>query len=266
MNKKNDFDMKLGFFIIGIVISLAVSSFFYTPYDPYTMDISHRFNGVSIKHLLGTDNFGRDIFSRVITGARFTLFVAICTVSSGTLFGIILGLTAGYLGGVADEIIMRIIDAINSFPAILLALVMVTVLNQGKYTIIVALCILFVPSFTRIVRSGTLQYKNNEFVKLAQVIGASPLRIMFVHILPNLYPTLLSAIVVGLSNAILAESGMSYLGLGIQPPIPSWGRMLYEAQTHLFHSPLSAFVPGMFIIITVLGFNFLGEGIRKRLN
>lgn len=264
MNGKINLDMTLGVVIVGLVVFLSLLSLFYTPYDPYAMDTTHRFEWPSSKHFLGTDNFGRDIFSRVITGARFTLLVAICTVASGTFFGILLGLTAGYLGGLVDEIIMRLIDAVNSFPALLLALVMVTVLNQGKYSIIIALSILFIPSFTRIVRSGTLQYKNSEFVNYARVLGASKLRILLVHILPNLYPTLLSAIVIGLSNAILAESGMSYLGLGIQPPIPSWGRMLFEAQTYLFYAPFSACSPGLFIIITVLGFNFLGEGIRKK--
>lgn len=265
MNRKMDSDMKLGIVIVGFVIFLALLSLVYTPYDPYGMDTAQRFRWPSFEHLLGTDNFGRDIFSRVITGARFTLLVAICTVASGTFFGIVLGFTAGYLGGLADEIIMRLIDAVNSFPAILLTLVMVTVLNQGQYTIIIALSILFIPSFTRIVRSGALQYKNSEFVKFAQVLGASRTRILLVHILPNLYPTLLSAIVIGFSNAILAESGMSYLGLGIQPPTPSWGRMLFESQTYLFYAPLSACSSGLFIMITVLGFNFLGEGIRKRL-
>lgn len=264
MTKKSNFDIKLGFFITGGVIFLALVSLFYTPYNPYTMDTQQRLIEPSLTHILGTDNFGRDIFSRVITGARFTLLVAICTVSIGALIGTVLGLIAGYSGGIIDEIIMRLIDAINSFPAILLALVMVTVMNQGKYTIIIALSIIFIPSFTRIVRSGTLQYKNADFVKLVQMLGASKIRILFVHILPNLFPTLISAIVIGLSNAILAESGLSYLGLGIQPPIPSWGRMLYEAQTYLFYAPINAISSGLFIMITVLGFNFLGEGIRKK--
>lgn len=264
MNKDINFDTKLGFALIGIVLLLTGISFFYTPYGVNAMNIIQRFSPPGTNHLLGTDNFGRDIFSRIMSGAKFTLFVALSTVCIGTFFGMILGLSAGYFGGAADECIMRLIDALNSFPGILLALVMVTVLGQGKYTIIAALGILFIPSFTRIIRSGTLQYKNSEFIKSAEAFGASSIRIMFVHILPNIYPSLLSAVVVGLSNAILAESSMSYLGLGIQPPTPSLGRMLFEAQAYLFNAPWIALAPGVTIMVTVLGFNYLGEGIKKK--
>ena len=177
---------------------------------------------------------------------------------------IVLGLICGYAGGLIDEVVMRVIDAINSFPSILIALVMVSVLNYGKLTIIPALVIMFIPSFTRIVRTGTLQYKNAEFVLSSKVFGDSDLRILFVHILPNIYPLLLSSIVIGLSNAILAESSMSYLGLGIQPPIPSWGRMLKEAQDIIFSTPWAALAPGLMIVLTIVGLNFIGEGIRKK--
>lgn len=264
MMRKLDNDLKIGLVLTGFILLLVLISPFYTPYDPNAMNAVQRFSPPGFTHFFGTDNFGRDNFSRIMIGAKFTLFVAMSTVFIGTLFGVILGLPAGFFGGVADEVIMRFIDALTSFPGILLALVMVTVLDQGKYTIIIALGILFIPSFTRIVRSGTLQYKSSEFVKSAQVFGASPFRIMFVHILPNIYPQLLSAIVIGLSNAILAESSMSYLGLGIQPPTPSWGRMLFEAQSHLFNAPWDAIAPGVMIMITVLGFNFIGEGVRKK--
>ncbi|MFT8889713.1 MAG: ABC transporter permease [Ethanoligenens sp.] len=263
MKHKLNFDSKLGLFLIGVVLLLTEISFFYTPYNVDALNIAVRFSPPGIRHLLGTDNFGRDVFSRIMSGAKFTIFVAASTVSIGTFIGIILGLCAGYFGGVADEGIMRLIDALNSFPGILLALVMVTVLGQGKYTIIPALGILFIPSFTRIVRSGTLQVKSSEFIKSAETFGASPLRVMFIHVLPNLYPSLLTAIVVGLSNATLAEASMSYLGLGIQPPTPSLGRMLFEAQPYLFNAPWIALAPGVLTMIIVLGFNYLGEGLRK---
>ena len=159
---------------------------------------------------------------------------------------------------------MRVIDAINSFPSILIALVMVSILNYGKLTIIPALVIMFIPSFTRIVRTGTLQYKNADFVLSNKVFGDSDVRILFVHILPNIYPLLLSSVVIGLSNAILAESSMSYLGLGIQPPIPSWGRMLKEAQDIIFSTPWAALAPGLMIVVTIVGLNCIGEGIRKK--
>jgi peptide/nickel transport system permease protein len=264
MQKNTDFDLKFGLTIIGLIALMVLVSWFYTPYDPNLMNPEQRFMPPGPVHLFGTDNFGRDNFSRIMTGAQFTLFVAISTVFIGLLFGIILGLPAGFFGGISDEVVMRLIDALTSFPGILLALVMTTVLDRGKFTIVIALGILFVPSFTRIVRSGALQYKESEFVKSAQVFGASPLRIMFAHILPNIYPQLLATVVIGLSNAILAESGMSYLGLGIQPPTPSWGRMLFEAQTYLFNAPWYAIAPGVMIAVSVLGFNYIGEGIRKK--
>ncbi len=262
MKSKLNFDSRLGICFIGIILVLTVISFFYTPYNIYSMNIAERFISPGGGHLLGTDNFGRDVFSRLMCGAKFTLLVAGSTVCIGTFFGVILGLCSGYFGGIADECIMRLIDALNSFPGILLALVMVTVLGKVKYSIIPALGILFIPSFTRIARSGTLQIKNSEFIGNARACGASPVRIMFVHILPNLYPSLLTAIVVGFSNATLAESSMSYLGLGIQPPTPSLGRMLFEAQAYLFNAPWVALAPGITIMVIVLGFNYLGDGIR----
>lgn len=261
--KKLNTDFRIGMFFSGFVLLLMVISLFFTPYDSNLMTVTDRLFPPSIRHWFGTDNFGRDIFSRVMVGTKFTLLVAVSTVAISAAIGTILGMLSGYLGGILDEAVMRVMDALTSFPGILLALVLVTVLGQGEYTIIVALAILFIPSFTRIARSGTLQHKNADFVKSAQVFGVSDLRIIFVHILPNVFPSLLSAIVVGLSNAILAESSMSYLGLGIQPPNPSWGRMLFEAQAYLFNAPWYALAPGFMIMITVIGFHYLGEGIRK---
>lgn len=260
---KIDIDFAIGAILISILLVLSVIGLLHTPFDPYAMNAAKRFLPASSVHLLGTDNFGRDNLSRIIVGIRYTLFVAFSTVLISGTCGIAIGLWAGYVGGAVEEIIMRVIDAVNSFPTILLALVMVTVLRQGKYTIIVALSIVFVPSFTRIARSETKRLKERDFIKLAKTFGTPPVRIMFVHILPNMLPSLLSAVVVGFSNAVLAESGMSYLGLGIQPPAPSLGRMLFEAQSYLFYAPLSALAPGIMIVIAVMGFNFLGEGIRK---
>ena len=251
-----DTELRIGFIIVGIVLALGIVSVFYTPHDVYEMNTSLRSQAPSLTHFFGTDNFGRDVFSRAMVGARFTLLVSAST--------ILLGLACGYIGGMVDEVVMRIMDAVNSFPSILIALVMVSVLNYGKLTIIPALVIMFIPSFTRIVRTGTLQYKNADFVLSNKVFGDSDLRILFVHILPNIYPLLLSSIVIGLSNAILAESSMSYLGLGIQPPIPSWGRMLKEAQDIIFSTPWAALAPGFMIVMTIVGLNCIGEGLRKK--
>lgn len=259
-----DAELRIGFVLVSIVLFLGILSIFYTPHDVYEMNTAVRSQAPSLQHFFGTDNFGRDIFSRSMVGARFTLLVSGSTVLLATVISVVLGLVCGYVGGMLDEVVMRIIDAINSFPSILIALVMVSILNYGKLTIIPALVIMFIPSFTRIVRTGTLQYKNAEFVLSNKVFGDSDIRILFVHILPNIYPLLLSSVVIGLSNAILAESSMSYLGLGIQPPIPSWGRMLKEAQDIIFSTPWAALAPGMMIVFTIVGLNCIGEGIRKK--
>lgn len=259
-----DAELRIGLVVVGFIVALGILSIFYTPFDVYEMNTSIRSQAPSLTHFFGTDNFGRDVFSRAMVGARFTLLVSVSTVLLAAVISIILGLVCGYAGGMLDEIVMRVIDAINSFPSILIALVMVSILNYGKLTIIPALVIMFIPSFTRIVRTGTLQYKNADFVLSNKVFGDSDVRILFVHILPNIYPLLLSSIVIGLSNAILAESSMSYLGLGIQPPIPSWGRMLKEAQDIIFSTPWAALAPGLMIVVTIVGLNCIGEGIRKK--
>ena len=257
-------ELRIGLILVGIVVALGLISIFYTPYDVLEMDKTVRSQAPSFAHFFGTDNFGRDVFSRAMVGARFTLLVSAATVLMAAAVSIVMGLVCGYAGGLLDEAVMRVVDAINSFPSILIALVMVSVLDYGKLTIIPALVIMFIPSFTRIVRTGALQYKNAEFVLCNKVYGDSDLRILFVHILPNIYPLLLSSIVIGLSNAILAESSMSYLGLGIQPPIPSWGRMLKEAQDIIYSTPWAAIAPGLMIVVTIVGLNFIGEGIRKK--
>jgi peptide/nickel transport system permease protein len=159
---------------------------------------------------------------------------------------------------------MRIIDTINSFPGIILALLFVAVMDTGQFTLFIALFILFTPSFTRVMRTGALQYKNAPFIQAERILGANFFRITFIHILPNVAPSLLSACVLGLSNAILAEAAMSYLGMGIQPPEPSWGRMLQESQVYFFNAPWCAIAPGIFIMLTVIAFHLLGEGLRRR--
>lgn len=256
-------NIKLGAALAVMVAGMALVSLFALPCDYNAMDSRIRFAPPGNGHLMGTDNFGRDVFSRIMAGSRYTLLVALITVAGSALIGASLGLIAGYAGGIWDEITMRLMDALSSFPGILLALVMVALLDNGGGSLVIALLILFVPGFVRIMRSGMLQFKDKDFVKAAELWGCSPLRIIFVHILPNLIPSLLPATVLGLSNAILAEATMSYLGLGIQPPTPSWGRMLAESQNFLFNAPWCALAPGIMIMVTVLAFHYLGEGIRQ---
>lgn len=257
-----NYNLIAGGIISGIMLLFIIIGIFYTPYDSEAMDASAKFAGVSLKHLMGCDNFGRDIFSRVLEGSGTTLFVAVCTVLIGTAGGIVLGAFTGYFGGWLDEILMRINDALFAFPSLLLALVFISILGPGKNNVIAALGIAFIPSFARIVRSEFLKYRSMDYVKSAKLQGVGNLRIMFVHILPNAMPVLLSAIMIGFNNAVLAEAGMSYLGIGVQPPEASLGRMLSEAQSYLFTSPGYAIFPGVVIILLVLGLSLLGEGLE----
>jgi len=260
---KSNFELKFGAAVCLFITIMSLLSFFWTPFNYNEMDHNSRLLPPGSGHLLGTDNFGRDIFSRIMAGGRNSLLLALFTVTAAAAAGSLLGLLAGYVGGITGEIIMRIIDTLNSFPGIVLALMLVAVMDNGQFTLFIALFILFIPSYTRVMRTGALQYKNSSFVQAEKILGAGFFRITFIHILPNLAPSLLSASVLGLSNAILAEAAMSYLGMGIQPPYPSWGRMLHEAQAWFFNAPWCAVAPGIFIMLTVVAFHLLGEGIRR---
>ena len=219
-------ELRAGLILSAFILLLSLTGLFWIPEDYNEMDSVRRFLPPGREHLLGTDNFGRDVFFRIVVGSRYTIALAVSTVAGAVILGSALGLFSGYSGGIIDEIIMRLMDAISSFPGILFALVMTALLGNSQFTLFAALVILFIPSFTRIMRGGALQYKNADFILAERLLGAGRARIMFIHILPNLAPPLLSASALGLANAILAESAMSYLGLGIQPPVPSWGRML----------------------------------------
>ncbi len=262
MKKKKNWNLMIGGILTAGMLLLILAGFFYTPYSPEAMDQSEKFAAASLKHLMGCDNFGRDIFSRILKGCGNTFLVAAGTVFIGTFCGILLGAFTGYYGGMLDEILMRMNDALFAFPSILLALVFVSLLGSGKYNIIIALGIAFIPSFARIVRSEFIRCKNMDYIKSAQLAGAGNLRTMFVHILPNTMPVLLSSVLIGFNNAVLAEAGMSYLGIGVQPPEASLGRMLSEAQSYLFTKPSMAFLPGLMIILLVLGFALLSEGLK----
>ena len=253
---------------IGAVMALVVLLTVFIgiaalPYDPNEMDSSAKLAGASAKHIMGCDNFGRDIFSRLIVGARLTLGIASGVVAIGVLIGITVGALTGYFGGIADELLMRFNDAVLAFPSILLALVFIALLGSGTYQVVIALGIVFAPSFARIVRGEFLKCRDLDYVKSARLMGVGPFRIMFVHILPNTLPVLLSSIVIGFNNAVLAEAGMSFLGIGVQPPDSSLGAMLSDAQSYFFSSPLYAFAPGIMIAFIILAFSLLGDGIGK---
>ncbi len=261
-NTKN-VSLTIGIVLVSVVLFFVVVGLFWTPYEPTAMSAALKNKPPSLLHPFGTDNMGRDVLSRVMDGAGTTFIISIVTVAIGLAAGTLIGAFTGYYGGIVDEILMRLNDTLTSFPSILLALVFVSIIGTGKYNIILVLGIIFIPSFARVVRSEYIVQKELDYVRNAKLLGAGDLRIMFVHILPNTKPILLSAITIGLNNAILAEAGMSYLSLGVQPPDASLGRMLSEAQTYLLNAPWLALAPGLMIVFTVLGFSMISENIQK---
>jgi peptide/nickel transport system permease protein len=262
MNKsKMSYNFIFGLILTFLMLGLILFGFIWTPFHPDAMDGANLMESPSFTHLFGTDQFGRDVFSRVLTGGGNTLIIALGAVAIGGGVGVLLGAITGYFGGWLDEVLMRVNDAIAAFPSVLLALVIISLLGTGRDRVILALGIAFIPSFARVVRGEFMGYRDAEFVISARLIKVPPLRIMLVHILPNILPVLLSALAIGFNNAVLAEAGMSYLGIGVQPPDASLGRMLSESQSFLINAPWCAVFPGVFIILLMLGVGLLGEGV-----
>lgn len=220
--QKKSVSFRIGLTIAAIMAVLALVGYVWTPYDPSAIVGSEKFLAPSLRHLFGTDNFGRDIFSRVMVGVGTTFFISLCTVCIGGIVGTLIGAFTGYFGGVVDEVLMRINDALTAFPSILLALVFIAMLGFGKYNVILALGVAFIPSFARVVRAEFARHRSMSYVKSARLMGASHLRIMFRHILPNTWGVLLPALIIGFNNAVLAEASMSYLGIGVAPLTCRW--------------------------------------------
>lgn len=253
-----------GLIMTGLAVLLGIIGFFWTPYSTTAMSATEKFMAPTWKHWFGTDNFGRDIFSRVMKGMGTTIVIAAFVVLFSGIIGILLGAVTGYFGGILDEIVMRITDAVNGFPSILLALVMISLLGKGRQNVILALGIVFVPSYVRIVRGEFIRLRDADYISRARLMGVGKLRILFVHILPNIFSVFWVSVMIGFNNAILAESGMSYLGIGVQPPDASLGKMLSDAQSYLQTAPWYALAPGLTIVWIVLGFSLFSEGIRRR--
>jgi len=262
--RSDNWYLKSGAFITGFLIIVVIVSLFWTPYDPNYMDGAARLSAPSLSHIFGTDNFGRDIFSRVMGGLGTTFFTSFSINLIGAVVGTLFGSFAGYLGGVFDNTLMRICDAITAFPNVMLALVIVAVLGSSDTNIILILGILFIPSYARLVRSEFVRQKDLNYVKMAKLMGAGPSRVIFIHIMPNIYTTLLPALAIGFNNAVLAEASMSFLGVGVSANRPSLGRMLNESQNFLISGKAwyAAFV-GLAIVLLVMGLSLLGEGLQK---
>ncbi len=257
------------FFYIGGALSLVMTllilvGYIWTPYSPTQMDAAAINQAPTLSHLLGTDNFGRDIFSRVLEGAGTSFLIAVCVVAIGCICGILIGSLCGYYGGIADAILTRLCDSITAFPSVLLALVVVSIMGPGTYNIILALGLLFIPSFARIVRGEFARCRDLNYIQSAKLMGVGNARILFRHILPNTRSVLLPTITIGFNNAILSEASMSFLGLGIQPPHASLGSMLSDSQTYLGSAPWYAIGVGGTIVLLILGFSLLGEGLQQR--
>lgn len=247
--------------IVGFLLVMLVS-FFYTPHDVNAMNIPEKLRGPGGAYLFGTDEFGRDIFSRIMKGTQTAFAVGLLTVGIGTFFGITIGGIAGYVGGWIDEIFMRTMDALMAFPGIILALMLVAVFGPGIVNTAVALGIIAIPAIARIARSGFVQQRDSEYVLAAKLIGVKPHSVMFRHILPNISSQIIVAATVTFATAMLAEAALSYLGLGVQPPNPSWGRMLKDSQAYLIGAPWYTYAPGGAITILVLGLYMLSNALR----
>jgi peptide/nickel transport system permease protein len=247
-------------------VALAAVSMVWTPYDPAAFAIPERLQAPSAAHWFGTDAFGRDVLSMVMAGARASIAVAVLAAGVGALIGVPLGLLSASAGGVADEAIMRASDVIFAFPALLLAILMTAVLGPGALNAVLAIGVFNIPVFARLARGSAKALLKREFVLAARVSGKGPGLIAVEHVAPNLADTLIVQGTVQFSLGVLAEAGLSYVGLGPPPPTPSWGRMLAESQTLASVAPWLAIFPGLAIALCVLGLNLLGDGLRDRLD
>lgn len=259
MSKRN-----WGICLVGLAVLFILSGYLYTPYPPDRIEVAARLQPPSKKHLLGTDHLGRDLLSRILVGGRASLFIGSLAVVAGAFLGLSLGLVAGFWGGLGDELAMRLGDGLQSLPSILLALLLAAVWQPGPQVVLWAVALGNIPVFLRLTRVQVLRIKTLPFVEASRACGVSDGRLIFRHILPNIRDALVVQFSMSLAGAILAEASLSYLGVGIQPPFPSWGRMLREAQSFVSPAPWLVIVPGSAIALLVIGFNFLGDAWIER--
>lgn len=260
-------NLVIGGVLSALFLIAALISFIWTPYNVETLTISNKLQPVSALHWFGTDHFGRDIFSMIMVGARTSIAVALVAVGIGISIGVPLGLAAAARrGGLLDEMIMRVNDLIFAFPSLVIAILITAVFGPSAMNAIIAIGVFNIPVFARLSRGAALSLWSRDFVMAAQVAGKGKARISLEHILPNIGNLLIVQGTIQFSLGILAEAGLSYVSLGTQPPTPSWGRMLAESQTLIYSNPMIAVYPGMAIILTVLGLNLMGDGMRDLLD
>ena len=255
-----------GMAILLAFIIVAIFAPFFAPYDPYEPILGHGLLGPSKDHLLGTDALGRDTLSRIIYGSRTSLLIGLTVVFAAALIGVSLGLVAGYYGGWVHTFIMRVIDALMAFPIILLALVIAALLGGGIKNVFIALTVGLVPIYARLMCGQVVTGKENDFIMAERSLGASNLRIMVRHLIPNCFPPLIVLMTMMLGATILAEAGLSFLGIGVEAPIAAWGSMVSDGRDYLLKAPILSFAPGVMLMLVVFSFNMVGDGLRDALD
>ena len=258
--------IRVGAFIVLVTVVAAVAGPFLSPYDPSAQDLARRLEAPTLQHPFGLDELGRDILARILAGARISLLVGLAVVGVSSLLGMTLGSIAGYFGGKVDDVISRVIDVLMAFPGILLAIALVAVLGPSLANVVLALSVIGWVGYARLVRGQALRARELEFVQAARALGAGSPRIVARHVLPTAFPAVVVQATLGMAGAIIAEAALSFLGLGVQPPTPSWGTMLDAGRSHLLDAPHLTIFPGLAIAVLVLGFNFLGDGLRDRVD
>jgi len=258
--------IRVGTLIVLLAVLAATLGPALTPYDPSAQTLAERLGPPSAAHPLGLDELGRDILSRLLSGGRISLLVGLAVVSVSSVIGMTLGSIAGYFGGSVDDLISRVIDILMAFPGILLAIALVAVLGPSLTNVVLALFVIGWVGYARLVRGQALRAREFEYVQAARALGAGPGRIVARHVLPTAFPAVIVQATLGMAGAIIAEASLSFLGLGVQPPTPSWGTMLDAGRSHLFDAPHLTIFPGLAIATLVLGFNFLGDGLGDRID
>ncbi len=256
----------VGMVIIGAFVLTALLAPILAPYDPIAQSLVERRQTPSMAHPLGMDDLGRDILSRIIFGARKSLQVGVLSVSLAIVAGTFIGAVSGYIGGWMDILVMRVMDIMLAFPALLLAIAIVTILGPGLLNMLYAIAIVSIPAYARIVRASVLRVKAEDYILASRAVGVSSVRILFRHVMPNCLTPLIVQGTLGIGTAILDAAGLSFLGLGAQPPTPEWGAMLGQGRFAVFSAPHIVLFPGLAIMLTVLGFNLLGDGLRDALD
>lgn len=256
----------IGLIIIITIVIVAIFGKFLMPYDPYTGELSNSLKTPSSAHFFGTDEQGRDIFSRVIDGTKISLRVGIVSVSIALSIGTVIGSVCGYFGGKLDMFLMRLMDVILAFPSLLLAIAFMSALGRGLDKAVIAISIVTIPEYARIVRGCVLSVRESEYVQAAKAIGNNELTIIFKHVLPNILSPIIVRATLGISSAILDAAALGFLGLGVQPPLAEWGTMLGSGRSYFYNAPYIILFPGLAITLTVLAFNLFGDGLRDALD